>query len=290
MAAVPMPPYNQDIEAMLSRVRELAVLPHVVYKVIEISATTDTSTAEIERAIVVDPGFSSKLLTIANSAYYALPRKVTSIREAILFLGFKTIRQLAMTVGIYDMFIGKTDKESLRRRAWWRQSVDAAVCAGWLAKKSGKVPPEDAYTCGLLHLIGKTILDRFGGRDYESVCILMKNGFPDITAEENVYGFCHMEVAAAAAHRWGFPDPLVSGLYYLEPADEGDPNAAYRASVSLATKVVQWAMEGTPEDPDASERKLPGWALQVLAIDPGIQEEFVRGGTQAIAEAAALQM
>ena len=114
---------SPDLNALMARMRDLAVLPHVVYKVLEISGNSDSSTAEVERTIVVDPGFSSKLLTVANSAYYALPRKVTSIREAILFLGFKSIRQIAMTVGVYDMFIGKTDAESMRRRTWWWASI-----------------------------------------------------------------------------------------------------------------------------------------------------------------------
>lgn len=279
---------SPDLNALLAKVRELAVLPHVVYKVLEISGTTDSSTAEIERVIVVDPGFSSKLLTVANSAYYALPRKVTSIREAILFLGFKTIRQIAMTVGLYDMFIGKTDRESMRRRTWWRHSVDTAVASRWLAKQTGKLPPDDAYTCGLLHLIGKTLLDRFGGKDYESVEVLIRNGFPDATAEINVYGCDHVQVARAASEKWGFPEPLVNGLQYLEPCKADEENAAHRACVAIATRIALWAVEGSPDENSAADRRLPQWAMDVLLLDAERHDEIVRGGAQAIAEAATM--
>lgn len=289
MSAAPIQPEFLELEGLLSKVRELAVLPHVVYKVLEISGASDTSTAEIERAIVVDPGFSSKLLTVANSAYYALPRKVTSIKEAILFLGFKSVRQIAMTVGIYDMFIGKTDRESLRRRAWWRHSVDTAVCCKWLAKKSGKLAPEDAYTSGLLHLIGKTLLDRFGGRDYEAVEILVQNGFPGVHAEQKVYGYDHIVVATAAARKWGFPGQLIAGLQHLEPPAPEDPDAPIRACVAISTKIAQWAVDGAVEDDGAEEQTLPAWALSILGIEAGKHDDTVHGGAAAISEASTVQ-
>src|SRR5688500_10564950 len=94
-----------SFDKLLARINEMPVLPHVVFKVMEISCGAEFPPAELERTIVVDPGFSSRLITLANSAYYGLPRKITSVKEATSFLGFKAIRQLAMTVGVFDMFI-----------------------------------------------------------------------------------------------------------------------------------------------------------------------------------------
>ncbi len=274
---------------LLARVNELAVLPHVIYKVLELSGSVDSSTAEIERAIVVDPGFSSRLLTVANSAYYALPKKVTSIKEAILFLGFKTIRQIAMTVGMYDMFVGKNDKESLRRRAWWRLSVDSAVCCRWLAKETRRLAPEDAYTCGLLHLIGKTLLDRFGEDDYERVDLFVAQGLPDRYAELEIYGCDHMQIAVAAARKWGFPEPLLYALQYMEPAPADEPNLPHRACVAVGSRVAHWAVEGAPGE-GAPERQLPSWAVVGLGIPAEREGEFGERGILAIAEAAAIQI
>src|SRR5688572_14825599 len=174
MSAIPLLNEEPNLEKLLARINEMPVLPHVVFKVMEISGSSEFPAAELERAIVVDPGFSSRLITLANSAYYGLPRKVTSVREAIGFLGFKAIRQLAMTVGVFDLFIGKNDKDSLRRRRWWRQSVDTAVCCKYVAERTKLVSADDAYTCGLLHFIGKTLLDRFGEDSYEKVELLQE--------------------------------------------------------------------------------------------------------------------
>ncbi|HVL38919.1 MAG TPA: HDOD domain-containing protein, partial [Fimbriimonadaceae bacterium] len=84
MAAQPVLQDKAKLFRVMTQVAQVPVLPHVVYKVLEISSSTDTPALAIERAIVVDPGFSSKVLSLANSAFYGLPRKVTSIHEAVL--------------------------------------------------------------------------------------------------------------------------------------------------------------------------------------------------------------
>src|SRR5579862_7208791 len=215
---------NDPLAELLEKVDGLAVLPHVVFKVLEVSSNEDAAPLELERAIIVDPGFSSKVLTLANSAFFGLPRRVTSIREAILFLGFRSVRNLAMTVGTYDMFVGKSDRESLRRRDWWRHSVDTAICCKWLCFYTRKGQSDDSYTCGLLHLLGKTLLDRFGHGDYDRVEMMIKSGTPELDAESRVYGCNHIDVSVSAAQRWGFPQALVSGLSYLTQPDMDDPD------------------------------------------------------------------
>src|SRR5688572_20700744 len=233
MSAVPASNESPALDKLLARINEMPVLPHVVFKVMEITGGSEFPAVELENAIVVDPGFSSKLITLANSAYYGLPRKVTSVKEAIGFLGFKAIRQLAMTVGVFDMFIGKNDKDSLRRRRWWKTSVDTAVCCRFLAKRTGLFSPEDAYTCGLLHYIGKTLLDRFGEDSYEKVELLQQHEVDCRRAEQAVLGCDHVRLAVASAEKWSFPQELVAGLEYLDRPHPANPLAKYPACVAL---------------------------------------------------------
>ncbi len=276
-------PSKPGLKFIVAQVEELAVLPHVVFKVLELSGSTDNSTQEIERAISVDPGFSSKVLILVNSAAYALPKKVVSIREALMFLGYKSVRQLAMTVGVFDMFVGKNDSDSLRRRAWWRHSVDTAVCARWLAEETKKLSGDDAYTCGLLHCIGKTLLDRFGVADYKHVEEMITFGIKDFKAEEAVYGCNHMEVAAAAVKKWGLPPELVSGLDYAHACDETEPFRLQRACTALASHIATHAVEGSSGATDDDTCGLPLWALAIMGIPEDRAGNLVVGGTAAIA-------
>ncbi len=274
---------NESLRKLLTKVTDLAVLPHVVFRVLELSGSADHSTAEFERVITVDPGFSSKVLILANSAAYALPKKVTSIREALMFLGFKSIRQMAMTVGVFDLFVGKNDRESLRRRAWWRHSVDTAICGRWLADGLHKLPGDDAYTCGLLHLIGKTLLDRLGETDYKHVEEMVMFGIKDYKAEEAIYGCNHMDVAAAAAAKWGLSETLISGLHYSHSCEEDDPFRYHRACTALATNIATLAVEGSSGPVEEVLHCLPAWAMEVMGITAERAGQIIDGGCAAIA-------
>lgn len=254
------------VKRILAGVKDIAVLPQVVYKIVESTGSTTSSAADIEKQILVDPGFSAKVLTLANSAFVALPRKVTSIKDAIMFLGYKQVRQLAMTAGVFDLFVGKTDRESLRRRAWWRHSLDTAVCAKWLSSRCREVDQEEAYTAGLLHYIGKTILDRHDPIAYEKVIQAMDQGVPDVHAERHFFGCDHVAVTLAVSTQWGFPDTLVAGLNYLEPAEGDDPFFALRACVGLADSIARKVVQGTLGTGSHEAREFPMWSLMRLGI------------------------
>ena len=273
---------SSTLEQILQKTNELAVLPHVVFRVIELTSSEDTVSKELERAIVVDPGFSSKLLVMANSAAFGLPKRVGSIREAIMFLGFRSIRSVALTVGMFDAFVGKTDRASLRRREWWRHSVDSAICARFLAKMADEVPVEDAYTAGLLHLIGKMLLEKYGTRDYGLVQRLLELGAPsEQMAEKQVFGCDHCQVASEAAARWGLPPALQSGLRYLEPAEPTDPFGSLRACTLVATKMAEVAKTG--EKGDATN--CPRWAMERLHLTDYSMADLGIQGRRLIAEA-----
>lgn len=275
---------SSPIEALIERIEEVAVLPHVVYKVLELSATTDTAASELEKTIVVDPGFSTRLLALANSAFYGLPKRVSSIREAVTFLGFRQIRQMAMTVGFFDMFVGKNDKESLRRRAWWRHSIDTAICCRHLASESRRLPPEEAYTCGLLHYIGKPLLDRHQAGGYDQVEQLIANsGYSETEAEHDVFGADHVEVSMAACTKWRLPETFVAALAYRSAPLEDCLNPMGAACVGLASAIAQAAVDG-PGAPS-----LPEWALETLGFGANKAEELQERAIAVIAASRSLQ-
>lgn len=268
------------VEVLLDKVNELAVLPHVVYKVLEISGTSDSSPIEIERAILVDPGFSGKVLALANSAGFGAPRRVNSIRDAVMLLGFRNVRNLAMTVGTYNLFVGKNDKESLRRRSWWRHSVDTAVLCKWLAARTRAIPYDEAYTSGLLHWIGKTLLDRFGEGSYADVETRLEDGMALIEAEREVYGCDHSQVTRAATAKWGLSPAMQSAVDYLSEPDTDDPGAPYRAVVSLCSALVHGLTQGSHGD-----QVIDPWVLPIINLVQGDLIWIHDEGLRAVSEA-----
>ncbi len=272
MYAQANPEQNNSLTAILAKVGEIAAMPQVVYKIIELTGTTATSAQAIEDAISLDPGFSSKVLILANSAFYALPRRVTSIREAATFMGYKTIRQLAMTVGVFDMFVGKNDSGSLRRRTWWRHSVDAAVCAKSIAKCTPVVDPEDAYSCALLHDVGKSLLDRATQGEYAQVEELVAGGTDVLSAETEVFGCTHMELGAAAAARWNLPQMIIDSIAMHHGGASGD-FTQHVAVTCIASEFAHQIVEGrkqateVEEATEAPKLRASEWATTALTID-----------------------
>ncbi|MBN9502507.1 MAG: HDOD domain-containing protein [Armatimonadetes bacterium] len=281
MAALPHQEQSAALDALMGKIDNLAVLPHVVFKVLEVTGDSDSPAIEMEKAITIDPGFSSKVLTLANSAYFGLPKRVTSIKESLMFLGFKSVRNLAMTVGAFDMFVGKNDEESLRRRTWWRHSVDSAVCAKWLAKSTGKMSCDEAYTCGLLHYLGKTLLDRFGEGNYTDASHLIEAGMLPVEAERQIFGCDHVEVAVGAAKKWAFPEGLTEGLRYVEEPKEGEPAREERACTALASAIARIAKQGRHND----ELDVPHWAFRILGLQVDQAEAIVDDGIGEISSA-----
>ena len=283
MSALPKSDPNHALNQLLAKADDIAVLPHVVFRVLDVTGDADLQSTGLEHAIITDPGFSAKVLTLANSAYYDLPKKVASVKEALLFLGFKSVRNLAMTIGAYDMFVGKNDEDSLRRRSWWRHSVDTASCARWIARRVDGVSADEAYTCGLLHIYGKTMLDRLGEGSYTECSHLIDHGTDVREAEQKVFGCDHVEVVVGAARKWGCPESLVQGLRYLDPPGAKEEFRLERATTAMASSIAHLARIGHKRDAQA----IPDWSLEVLGIPADHAESAVEEG---IAEITAAQL
>lgn len=283
-AARKLVPEPDPIAAKIARSTQVAVLPQVVCRIAEIAGSSDASVSILERAILIDPGLSAKILTQSNSAAYCLPRSVTSIRDAVILMGFREVRQVALAAGVFDLFVGRSDKESLRRRAWWRTSLDSAVCAHALTRRWPLIGSDEAYTCGLLHLIGKTLLDRSDSRKYTRIQEVVEKGVPDILAERAIFKTDHVATAIEAAKFWGLSDRLSAGLDYITPnLDHEDADLC--ALVAISHRVSELALTGRPADVEP-ETLLPQWACKSLQIGPQDMEQVIQVGIQAIASAA----
>ncbi len=286
MAADPKLTTEQVIQDILDRTTDIAALPQVVFKITEMASSIDTSAGTLERTITVDPGFSTKLLAKVNSAAYSLPKQVTSIKEAVAYIGLRGVRELALTIGVFDMFLGKTDEESLRRRSWWRHSIDTAVVSRMIAN-TYNADGEEAYTAGLLHAIGKTALDRYDPASYAKVMQLSEMNVPAWQAEQVVFGTDHLQLNQALALKWGLPDAIVNALDYVSPVESDLDGGKTRAAVAIGEKISSLLVKGTSVS-DIEAHHLPDWAMEILKISADQTENLFRKGQEEIAKAASL--
>jgi HD-like signal output (HDOD) protein len=272
---------SNPIAAFRSQLGEIAVMPQVVFKVMELSGSDGSSAQNLEDTISVDPGFSARVLKLANSAQFALPRKVSSVRDAVVLIGFRSVRQMAMQAGVFDLFVGKNDRESLRRRGWWRLSLDTAAAARHIARAAG-ADPDSAGTAGLLHLIGRTVLDRLDPKASELSLAAEQEGVPTESSLKFLFGIHHGEASLAAAEAWSFPESLSQALNWVEPAAEPEANRG-RAVTALAHLAGLQLRPGGAKLPEPA-----AWTLEALSISRETAEDWIGGAVIAGAAAAAM--
>lgn len=244
------------LEQILADAGDLAALPQVVMRVIEISSDPRASAAELERVIATDPVLAAKTLTLANSAYFGLPRRLSSLREAVVFLGFKSVRTLALAVTTFAVFMGKSDTDALVRRAVWRHSLDTAQCARTLTTL---LPPsvhesfgaEEAFTAGLLHDIGKMALDHSRHELYVSLEVQAKQeGTRYFEVEAHALPLGHGLIGAALAQHWNLPPPLCEAIAFHHTPRAAQINPRLTATISLANEIAHALAQDCADDPD----------------------------------------
>ncbi len=232
------------LEQILADAGELAALPQVIMRVIEISNDPGASPSDLERVIATDPVLAAKTLTLANSAYFGMPRRLSSLREAVVFLGFKSVRTLAMSITTFAVFMGKSDADALARRAVWRHSLDTAQCARTLTTL---LPPsvhesfegEEAFAAGLLHDIGKMALDHSRHDLYVALEAQAKReGMRYFEVEARALPLGHGLIGAALAQQWNLPAPLCEAIAFHHTPRAAQINPRLTATVSLANEIA----------------------------------------------------
>lgn len=244
------------LEQVMADAGDLAALPQVVLRVLEISADPKAGVSDLERVIATDPALAARILTLANSAYFGMPRRLSSLREAVVFLGFKSVRTLAQAVTTFAVFLGKSDTDALVRRAVWRHSLDTAQCARTL---TSLLPPsvheafgaEEAFTAGLLHDIGKMALDHSRHDLYLSLeAQAAQEGVRYFEVEARALPFGHGLVGAALAQQWNLPPALCEAIAFHHTPRAAQVNPRLTAAVSLANETAHALAQDQTDDPE----------------------------------------
>jgi two-component system cell cycle response regulator len=206
-------PARGAVEAVLSRrVQEVPSLPVVALKLLRLIRDEDTTATDLTRVVSTDPALTARVLKIVNSAAYGLPHRVSSINQAIVILGFSAIRTLALGVAVFRM-VRPNRKGGFDQVLFWEHCLAVAGLAMALAEEVGYPNPEEAYVAGLLHDIGKLILDVYGRIGYgELVEGAARSDGLLVEDERKIIGLGHDDLGAWMCHDWGLPDSLILAI------------------------------------------------------------------------------
>jgi putative nucleotidyltransferase with HDIG domain len=236
-----------SLDDVTARLQDLPSLPAVVMELLTSIDQEDVDISVLARKVSHDQALTAKTLRLANSSTYGLQVKVTTIQQAITFLGFQTTRNLITAAAVTGCFsagqcAGFDDK------AFWRHSIATAACARVLARRM-RFNQDYAFTAGLLHDIGRLVLVTTCPLQYAEV--LAWRGVHDcemIEAERAVLGIDHVMAGVALAERWNFSETMRLGIaWHHEPERAG---AGFLSTIIHVANAIVHALDIAGEDDD----------------------------------------
>jgi putative nucleotidyltransferase with HDIG domain len=185
---------------------ELPTIPDIFLTVSKMLADPRTSAIDVGRAVSGDQVITSKILKLANSAFYGFAGKVNSVSHAIAVLGFSATKNVVLTTSVLSALNLKKPIEGFSLTAFWKHSAAVGAIARLVAREFYPQKCEEAFTAGLLHDIGKLILAICAPEDFAN-CInyATTNNCLFLNAEKEILGLNHTDIAARINLKWKLP-------------------------------------------------------------------------------------
>ena len=202
------------VKRLFSRISEVSTLPTVAVKIIEVANDPTTGAEDLLGAVQFDTALATRIMRTVNSSYYSMQNKVADLKLAITLLGFKEIRNLAMTAYIAQLFKKGSGHGSYTREGLWNHMIGVGIVAQLVAETCQRVPPREAYLAGLLHDIGLILEDQYLNKPFCKVIDLLTEDTPLRDVERQVMGFDHAELGEYVASQWSLPRHLTATIRY----------------------------------------------------------------------------
>lgn len=241
---------GKDWREIVAWVGDLPPMPTVAGRAISLIENPDCTATELTKILSSDAALAARVLKIANSAMFARQREITTLNQAIMIIGFKSLKGVivAATLRQFQKKFGPVEKMV------WENSMCTGMAASAVAKLLRKKYVEEVFLLGLLHSLGQIVLlfQTDTSKDYPLVLGKIKSKSVDFAmAEQEVFGFSHPLIGALVAKKWNFSsDTCQAILHYRDPIEGFGPESELEektALVQLADMISHAAGVGNPE-------------------------------------------
>ncbi len=212
---------------------DLPTLPAIVSKVVTMLDDQDASSDDITDLILSDQVLAAKVIRVVNSPLYRSSNSIESVKRALIYLGFKSVREMILTSYFVDGF--KNKEQPFDMKIFWIHSFSVGAISRHIARQVNYPDMEKAYLVGILHDIGKVFLGHYCKDEYGQMLATISNtSRTTYEAEFECFGTTHCEIGLCLAQRWNFPSVYSDVISYHHSPEMATEDPLLTAIVALA--------------------------------------------------------
>ncbi|MCH8851338.1 MAG: HDOD domain-containing protein [Planctomycetes bacterium] len=267
--------HQESLEDVIRRVGDVSTLPQVALKVMAVTNDPDSRVADLGVIVEGDAALATKVLRTVNSAAYAVRGKVTCLQQAVSYLGFNPVRNLAVALSVSKIFKTQQQVGKYERKSLWRHLVSVGLCARLIARRCQVPEFEEAFLAGLLHDLGIVLEDQYVHRPFCNVMESLDSSSSLVETETQLLGFDHTKIGHRMAKKWKFPPVVQAAIRHHHASQDYDGEGAVIVQcVEVANFLC--SLEGTssvglnlvkPPREAAGALKLSREDLKVILLD-----------------------
>jgi len=232
-------------QKLAAAVDGMPAFPKSVQAILDLTRDVNCTPKDLVQVIDKDPVVTVKILKVVNSAYYSLPRQITSINHAVVFLGFNTIKNLALGIAAIGM-LPKSNAAGFDVQQYLLHSLATASIAKKLASDVDDADPMDCFIAGLLHDFGKVVFAQFMPGEFRQALEASKRDGSSLhEALRQTIGVDHAVVGGMLVEKWRFAPNLVETIQNMHGSDLKDtPMVACVFAANQISKKLQFGFGG----------------------------------------------
>ena len=276
-------PSKDGIKILVARAAgsDLFSIGEIVNKILSTIRNPATSAGELKKLIEVDPPLCAKVLSRANSAYYGFKREISSIQDAIVFIGYNAINELCLSMKVGTLFEKERNLSFYSRRNLWSHSLAVATCSKLLYRRELGLRGDNIYSASLLHDLGVIVEEQYSFVEFKEIVKGCEGGQRSfLELEHEILGFGHPEVAAALAAQWSLPEWMGASmrLHHEPELSVGLGGEIAMASRAIFVSDIAARLAGFGWEAPPSERDMQRWnaALGELNVSPKAMEIIIQ--------------
>ncbi len=242
---------KDDIISRLNSVDELPMLPDIVMKLNSIMQNADFCLKDLTDLIEKDQSMVTKLLRIVNSSFFGFSSRISTVNHAIVILGLNTVRNALLTGSVIDSMPNISGVNGFNIKDFWIHSISVAVVSTHLGERANIHFPDDCFTAGLLHDIGKLVLEEHFKDEFLQILRIIKEERLDFfSAERKVMEKGHDFIGAYLARKWELPEHLIRTIMLHHRYLLSDEYDSFVSLIYLSDYIVHCLKRGDFEIPE----------------------------------------